>query len=248
VNTRAPSSGGSFEAEHQPLSFARQYDNRSTTGHNVDMQRDRHSGVSKCSFLSCNHERGVIRLEDPIRAKAFHIHTDQANRPDQPHEELLAARFETTVDIHALQVRHPQRIPLPVALRHTLQLVLLLDGVRVAATLGSVDELFSQALSDALDVAERGLAGTDGEEGNGLVDAAEGRHIDGLTTDGTGRSDTGGVFAGSTVDDGVHGDLDGVLVGHDVDLGRVSAVQGKFRADCETEQCMRSGRRTISKA
>jgi hypothetical protein len=112
--------------------------------------------------------------------------------------------------------------PLPIALRHTLQLVLLLDSIRVAASLGSVDELFGQALGNALDVAESGLTGTDGQEGNGLVDAAEGRDIDGLTTDGTGGSDTGAVFAGTAVDDGVHGNLDGVLVGHDVDLVTVS--------------------------
>lgn len=107
---------------------------------------------------------------------------------------------------------------LSVALGHTLQLVLLLDGVAVAATLGSVDELFRQALGDALDVAESGLAGTDGEEGDGLVDTAERGNIDGLTTDGTCATDTGGVFARAAVDDGVDGDLDWVLVGHDVNL------------------------------
>merc|ERR1711974_412069 len=49
---------------------------------------------------------------------------------------------------------------LSVGLGDTLQLVLLLDGIRVAASLGSVDQLFGQALSNALDVTERGLAGT----------------------------------------------------------------------------------------
>jgi len=106
---------------------------------------------------------------------------------------------------------------LSVALGDTLQLILLLDGVAVAATLGGVDELFRQALGDALDVAESGLAGANGEEGDGLVDTAEWGDIDGLATDGTGGSDTCGVFAGTAVDDGVNGDLDGVLVGHDVD-------------------------------
>jgi hypothetical protein len=110
------------------------------------------------------------------------------------------------------------RIRLSVGLRYTLQLVLLLDRVRVAASLGSVDELFSQALGNGLDVAESGLTGTDGEEGDGLVDTAERRDIDGLATDGTGGTDTGGVFAGSAVDDGINDNLDGVLVGHDVDL------------------------------
>lgn len=109
-------------------------------------------------------------------------------------------------------------IHLSVALGHTLQLVLLLDGVAVAATLGGVDEFFCQALGNALDVAEGGLAGTDGEESDGLVDTAEGGDIDGLATDGTGASDTCAVFAGTAVDNGVDGDLDGVLVGHDVDL------------------------------
>jgi len=114
---------------------------------------------------------------------------------------------------------HPytERTPLSVGLGDTLELILLLDGVRVAATLGSVDQLLSKALGNALDVAERGLTGTDGEEGDTLVDTAEGRDIDGLATDGTGGTDTGGVFTGTAVDDGIDGDLDGVLVGHDVD-------------------------------
>ncbi|KAK0740413.1 hypothetical protein B0T18DRAFT_331830 [Schizothecium vesticola] len=112
----------------------------------------------------------------------------------------------------------PRVTTLPVALGHTLQLVLLLDSVRVAAALGSVDQLLSEALGNRLDVAERRLAGTGCEEGDGLVDAAEGRHIDGLSADGTGRADTGAVFAGTAVDDSVNGNLDGVLVGHQVDL------------------------------
>ena len=111
-----------------------------------------------------------------------------------------------------------QAIRLSVGLGDTLELILLLDGVRVGRTLGGVDELLSKALGNRLDVAESGLTGTDGQEGNGLVDTAEGRDIDGLATDGTGGTNTGGVFAGTAVDDGVDGDLDGVLVGHDVDL------------------------------
>jgi hypothetical protein len=57
----------------------------------------------------------------------------------------------------------------------------------------------------------------DGEEGNSLVDPAEGRDVDGLTPDGTLRADTGGVFPGTGVDDGVNEDLDGVLLGDEVD-------------------------------
>ena len=119
---------------------------------------------------------------------------------------------------------------LSVGLGYTLELVLLLDGVRVGGALGGVDQLLGEALGNGLDVAEGGLTGTDGQEGDGLVDAAEGRDIDGLATDGTGGTDTGGVFTGTAVDDGIDGDLDGVLVGHDVDL-RLSAISlGALRA------------------
>ena len=50
-------------------------------------------------------------------------------------------------------------IPLPIALRDTLQLILLLDGIGVGGALGSVDELISEALSNGLDVAESRLTG-----------------------------------------------------------------------------------------
>ena len=136
--------------------------------------------------------------------------------PSDQNTTRTAIRKNSSQRHHA----HPykERTPLSVGLGDTLELILLLDGVRVAASLGSVDQLLSKALGNALDVAERGLTGTDGEEGDTLVDTAEGRNIDGLATDGTGGTDTGGVFTGTAVDDGIDGDLDGVLVGHDVDL------------------------------
>ena len=111
-----------------------------------------------------------------------------------------------------------ERRHLAVRLGNTLELVLLLDGVRVGGSLSSVDELLSKALSNGLDVAERGLTGTDGEKSDGLVDTAEWGDIDGLATDGSGRSNASRVLTWSTVDDGVNANLDWVLVGHDVNL------------------------------
>jgi hypothetical protein len=134
---------------------------------------------------------------------------------------------------------------LSVALGHTLQLILLLDSVRVAGTLSSVDKLLSKALSNGLDIAERGLAGTSGEERDSLVDSAEGRDINGLSSDGTGGTNSGRVFAGTAVDDGVDSDLDGVLVGHEVDLALMLALGGREKKLCKDpilEGC--SGRRT----
>ena len=49
-------------------------------------------------------------------------------------------------------------MPLPVGLGDTLELVLLLDRVRVGGALCGVDELVRQALRDRLDVAECRLA------------------------------------------------------------------------------------------
>lgn len=166
------------------------------------------------------------RLEDQIHAITCHIKSGERNQTS--HKKNSVVRLDPNPTYMHHELPNP-RIRLPIALCHTLQLVLLLDGVRVAASLGGVDKLFSQALSNALDVAERGLAGTDGEEGNGLVHAAERRHIDGLATDGTGGTDTGGVFAGTAVDNGVNGNLDGVLVGHDVDLKSSARVLQDFQ-------------------
>lgn len=110
------------------------------------------------------------------------------------------------------------KTPLPIALGHALQLVLLLDRVRVAASLCGVDQLFGQTFGNALDVSEGCFAGSDGEKGNGLVDTAQGRDIDGLSSHGTGASNSGAVFTRSAVDNRIHRDLDRVLVCHDVDL------------------------------
>ena len=79
------------------------------------------------------------------------------------------------------------------------------------------DELLGQALGHSLEVAERGLPGAGGEEVEGVVDPAEGGHVDGLATDDAGASDAGGVLPGTGVDDGIDDDLDGVLVSEEVD-------------------------------
>lgn len=109
------------------------------------------------------------------------------------------------------------QIRLTVSLGNTLNLILLLDGIAVGRTTGSVDDLISQALSDGLHVAERGLTSTSGHQVDSLVDTAERGNIDGLSSDNTSRADASAIFARTTVDDGIDNDLDGVLVSQDVD-------------------------------
>ena len=106
---------------------------------------------------------------------------------------------------------------LTVGLGNTLDLVLLLDSIGVGGSTGGVDELLRKALSHGLEVAEGGLTGTGGEEVEGVVDPTEGGHVDGLTTDDTGTTDTGGILTRTRVDDGINDNLDGVLVGEEVD-------------------------------
>lgn len=106
---------------------------------------------------------------------------------------------------------------LAVRLSDTLKLILLLDSIGVGGVLASVDKLLGQALSNGLDVAERSLAGTDGDQSNGLIDTTQRRDIDCLAADGTAGTDTGGVFTGTTVDDGINNNLERVLVGEQVD-------------------------------
>lgn len=86
----------------------------------------------------------------------------------------------------------------------------MLDGEGVGGTLGGIDDLVSEALSDGLGVLESGSAGTLGDEVNSGVDTSEGGNIDGLTADSSLRTDTGGVLAGAGVHDGVAQNLDGV--------------------------------------
>mmetsp|Transcript_19572 Transcript_19572/g.59256 ORF Transcript_19572/g.59256 Transcript_19572/m.59256 type:complete len:215 (+) Transcript_19572:1073-1717(+) len=106
---------------------------------------------------------------------------------------------------------------LTVGLGHALDLVLLLDGVRVGAAAGGVDDLIGEALGDGLDVAEGGLTGAGGEQVDGLVHAAERGAVHGLAAHHTGGADAGGVLTGARVDDGVHEDLERVLIRGEVD-------------------------------
>ena len=53
--------------------------------------------------------------------------------------------------------------------------------------------------------------------GKYLVDTSEGRDIDGLSSDSTSTSDTGRIFTGTRVDNGLKKNLDGVLSGGEVD-------------------------------
>lgn len=58
---------------------------------------------------------------------------------------------------------------LSVRLGDTLELVLLLDGVRVGRALGGVDKLISETLGDGLGVVEGGLSGLEEIVSDGVL-------------------------------------------------------------------------------
>ena len=57
---------------------------------------------------------------------------------------------------------------LSVGLGHSLELVLLLDGVAVGGSLGGINQLISQTLGDGLDVTESSLTGAGAQKPDGL--------------------------------------------------------------------------------
>merc|ERR1740123_2649743 len=99
-----------------------------------------------------------------------------------------------------------------VGLGDALDLVLLLDGVAVGGLLGGVHDLVRQTLGDGLDVAEGAVPGAGGDEVDGLVHAAQRRHVHGLAPHDAGGADARGVLPGAAVLHRIDVDLDGVLV------------------------------------
>ena len=77
---------------------------------------------------------------------------------------------------------------LSVRLGDTFKFILLLDSVRVGASLGGVNQLIGQTLSNGLNVSEAGFAGSSAQKPDGLVDTPKWGNVHGLTTDSTGTT------------------------------------------------------------
>jgi len=145
-----------------------------------------------------------------------------------PVQILLRAR---TCNSSECEEKEPSRAPLvrlllaweerslhlSVCLGNALNLILLLDGIRVLVVVGCIDQLIRQAFRDGLDVAESGVASASGEQVDSLVDTAERGHIDGLTADDTARANARAVLAGARLSNGVSDDLQRVGTSHEVD-------------------------------
>mmetsp|Transcript_20047 Transcript_20047/g.30346 ORF Transcript_20047/g.30346 Transcript_20047/m.30346 type:complete len:254 (+) Transcript_20047:232-993(+) len=105
---------------------------------------------------------------------------------------------------------------LTVTLGNALNLILLLDSIRVRRSTCSVDQLLSQALSHGLQVSETSLSCSSGNQVESVVYSPERRHINSLSPYYSSSSNTSGIFPGTRINNGIHNNLDGVLVGKNV--------------------------------
>ena len=99
----------------------------------------------------------------------------------------------------------------------SLNLILLLESIWVSWSLWGIDELISKAFRHRFDVSERGFSGSSSQKYDSLVDSSEWRNINSLSLDSTSRSDSGRVFSGSAVSDGIDDDFDWVLASEEMD-------------------------------
>ena len=74
---------------------------------------------------------------------------------------------------------------LPITLRHPLQLILLLDRIRIRTPLRRINQFLRKTLRDTLDIPEARLAGSNREQSDRLIDASERGYINCLTTHST---------------------------------------------------------------
>mmetsp|Transcript_83631 Transcript_83631/g.174930 ORF Transcript_83631/g.174930 Transcript_83631/m.174930 type:complete len:252 (-) Transcript_83631:70-825(-) len=110
-----------------------------------------------------------------------------------------------------------ESLHLTIGLCHSLNLILLLDGIAVGGLLGSIHDLVGKALGNGLDVTEGAVSRTSAEEVDGLVHSTEGRDIHSLPSNDAGRTDSGGVLSGAPVLDSIDVHLKGVHVRQEVD-------------------------------
>jgi hypothetical protein len=101
---------------------------------------------------------------------------------------------------------------------NSFDFVLLSSGEWVGSgSLGGVDNFVSEAFSHTLHGTERSGTGSLNDQVDTLVNTTERWDIDGLTTDNTTGTNTGGIFTGTSSLDGWNENLDGVCTGDKVD-------------------------------
>merc|ERR1719295_1011517 len=92
---------------------------------------------------------------------------------------------------------------LSVGLGHTLQFILLLDGVTVGRALCSIDKFIGKTLRNRLNVSEGSFPSSSAQQPDRLVNPPKRADIYGLPPHSPRPTDTSGVLPGTGVDDRV---------------------------------------------
>ena len=105
-----------------------------------------------------------------------------------------------------------------VTLGDFLDLLLFLQGVGgLEVALLNIDQLVSKDFGNGLLGPEGVLTDSLGDQVDSLVHSSQGRHVNSLLSHHTTSSDSGGVFSGASLDDGIDENLEGVSSGEEVD-------------------------------
>lgn len=105
-----------------------------------------------------------------------------------------------------------------VTLGDFLDLLLLFKGIwRLDVSFLNVDDFVGKDFSNALLTSEGVLSGTLSDKVDGSIDSSEGRNIDSLLSDDTTGSNSGGIFSGTSLNDGSNKDLKRVSSGKEMD-------------------------------
>jgi hypothetical protein len=105
-----------------------------------------------------------------------------------------------------------------VTLGYFLDLLLLFEGVGgLDVSFLNVDDFVGKDFGNALLTSEGVLSGTLGDKVDGGIDSSEGGDVDSLLSDDTTGTDSGGVFSGTSLDDGSDEDLKRVSSGEEMD-------------------------------
>lgn len=147
----------------------------------------------KPSLSKTSHKRqNTVPLLLPESSQALRAAAVQLQTP---HKRDTGPQTPPDQPRNAQQHRLLPHFPfLTVRLCDTLDLVLLLNSIRVGRSLSCINKFISQTLCNCLDRSKRRLSRTRAQQVQSNIDTSHRRHINRLSTHSSSRSDTRGIF------------------------------------------------------
>merc|ERR1719291_1236536 len=102
---------------------------------------------------------------------------------------------------------------LRIGFTNSLNFIFLFDSIGVTTSSSSINKLFSQALTNSLQIPKTSLTCTSCKKVHSIIYPPEWTHIYSLTTNNTSSTDTCGILSRTRIDNSIDYDLDWVLIG-----------------------------------